>query len=280
MKIYIKDKNENMERHPALSSEIAENICRVIADTDTGLTGTEIGRILAESLIEDTDPTLTKWKRLYNAFAHYQNKHRCSNNILTFLSKAMQPVRYIDNPELFKHRLLELNKRLCFAGLELSENARYRKIPKSSTITNPFDNSTNASNCEYDIAISFAGEDRKVAEEIAEKLKARGTKVFYDKYEKATLWGKDLYEHLNDVYKNKATFCLMVISNSYRDKQWTNHERKAAQARAFSQNKEYILPLKLDDTEIPGLNETIGYVDFRNSNSDEIVNLLKEKLKE
>ena len=72
----------------------------------------------------------------------------------------------------------------------------------------------------------------------------------------------------------------MVISHSYRDKQWTNHERKAAQARAFSQNKEYILPLKLDDTEIPGLNETIGYVDFRTSDSDEVVMLLKNKLKE
>ena len=94
------------------------------------------------------------------------------------------------------------------------------------------------------------------------------------------LWGKNLYVHLNDVYKNKAKFCLMVISNSYKDKQWTNHERMAAQARAFSQNKEYILPLKLDDTEIPGLNETIGYVDYRQSNSEEVVNLLKDKLKE
>jgi len=269
-----------MEKQPSISSEVIENICRVIANTETGLTGTEIGRILAESLIQDTDPTLTKWKRLYNAFGHYQNKHHCSNNILTFLSKAMQPVRYIDSPELFKHRLLELNKRLCFEGLELSENARYRKIQKSSTITNPFDNSTSAPHREYDIAISFAGEDREVAEEIAEKLKVSGTRVFYDNYEKATLWGKDLYEHLNEVYKNKATYCLMVISENYKDKQWTNHERKAAQARAFSQNKEYILPLKLDDTEIPGLNETIGYVDFRKSSSEEVVNLLKDKLKE
>jgi len=72
----------------------------------------------------------------------------------------------------------------------------------------------------------------------------------------------------------------MIISVNYRDKQWTNHERKAAQARAFSQNKEYILPLKLDDTEIPGLNETIGYVDYRQSNTEEIVDLLEHKLKE
>jgi len=269
-----------MERQPPIPSEVIENICRVIANTDTGLTGTEIGRLLAESLITDTDPTLTKWKRLFNAFAHFQNKNHCSNNIMTFLSKAMQPVRYLDNPELFKHRLLELNKRLCFVGLELSENAKYRKIPKSSTITNAFPTTTDDSNNEYDIAISFAGEDRAVAESIAGKLLKDRIKVFYDSYEKATLWGKDLYEHLNDVYKNKARYCLMIISHKYRDKQWTNHERKAAQARAFSQNKEYILPLKLDDTEIPGLNETIGYIDFRTSDSDEVVMLLKSKLKE
>lgn len=269
-----------MQRETQIPSEVMENICRVIANTDTGLTGTEIGRLLAESLIEDTDPTLTKWKRLFNAFAYNQNKHKCSNNVLTFLTKAMQPVRYVDNPELFKHRLLELNKRLCFIGLELSENAKYRKITKSSTITNPFISSDKNSSNEYDIAISFAGEDRSIAQSIAEKLVKDGIRVFYDSYEKATLWGKDLYEHLNDVYKNKAKFCLMVISHNYREKQWTNHERKAAQARAFSQNKEYILPLKLDDTEIPGLNETIGYVDYRSSSSDEVVLLLKNKLKE
>jgi hypothetical protein len=269
-----------MEKQPTISSEVLENICRVIANTETGLTGTEIGRLLSDSLMQDTDPTLTKWKRLFNAFAHHQNKHQCSNNILTFLSKAIQPVRYVDNPELFQHRLLELNKRLCFVGLELSENAKYRKIQKTSTITNPTVNSDKQASNEYDIAISFAGEDREIAESIAGKLKGAGTKVFYDSYEKATLWGKDLYVHLNDVYKNKAKFCLMIISNSYKDKQWTNHERKAAQARAFSQNKEYILPLKLDDTEIPGLNETIGYIDYRQSSSEEVVNLLKAKLKE
>jgi len=167
-----------------------------------------------------------------------------------------------------------------FVGLELSENAKYRKIPKSSTITNLIVQTEKQSSNEYDIAISFAGEDRTIAQSIAEKLKKNGVRVFYDSYEKATLWGKDLYQHLNDVYKNKAKFCLMVISNNYRDKQWTNHERKAAQARAFSQNKEYILPLKLDDTEIPGLNETIGYVDFRTSSSDEVVMLLQNKLNE
>jgi hypothetical protein len=54
---------------------------------------------------------------------------------------------------------------------------------------------------EYEVAISFAGEQRYAAEAIAKLLKAAGVTVFYDKDEKADLWGKDLYVHLSDVYR-------------------------------------------------------------------------------
>jgi len=44
---------------------------------------------------------------------------------------------------------------------------------------------------EYDVAISFAGEERRFAETLAELLKAQGLSVFYDKHHKVRLWGKD-----------------------------------------------------------------------------------------
>jgi len=130
----------------------------------------------------------------------------------------------------------------------------------------------------YDLAISFAGEDREIAEDIANELKSSGYEIFYDKYEQANLWGKNLYDHLSDVYSKKARFCLMIISDSYAKKHWTNHERKAAQAKAFKQNEEYILPLRLDETEIPGLHETVGYINYKTTGLKETINLLKEKL--
>ncbi|MFE3898545.1 MULTISPECIES: toll/interleukin-1 receptor domain-containing protein [unclassified Priestia] len=130
----------------------------------------------------------------------------------------------------------------------------------------------------YDIAISFAGEDRKIAEEIANKLNELGIRVFYDNFEKAILWGKDLYTHLSDVYGEKAKYCLMIVSKSYAKKHWTNLERKAAQAKAFREEHEYILPLRLDDTEIPGLLSTTGYIDIRDTNIDEIIDLITQKI--
>jgi hypothetical protein len=130
----------------------------------------------------------------------------------------------------------------------------------------------------YDIAISFAGEDREIAKKISDLLKQKNYKVFYDEYEKSNLWGKDLYSYLSEVYSSKAKFCLMIISKNYANKTWTNHERKAAQAKAFNENSEYILPLRLDDTSIPGLLGTIGYIDYNNSSIEEIVDLLIKKL--
>jgi hypothetical protein len=52
---------------PPFSPQHLEAICRVLADTDTGLTGSEIGYLLQDSRIVDTDPSNTKWKRLFNS---------------------------------------------------------------------------------------------------------------------------------------------------------------------------------------------------------------------
>src|SRR2546429_9687107 len=112
---------------------------------------------------------------------------------------------------------------------------------------------------DYDIALSFAGEDRQRVEELAALLVEDGVRVFYDLYEQAVLWGKDLYQHLQSVYRDRAQYCLVFVSSHYARKLWAKHELRQAQARAFREHHEYILPVRLDDTEIPGLNATVGY---------------------
>jgi len=132
----------------------------------------------------------------------------------------------------------------------------------------------------YDVAISFAGEDRPVAKQLAASLVLTGLNVFYDEYEQADLWGKDLYTHLSKVYKDESKYCLMLISEHYAKKQWTNHERKAAQARAFAESSEYILPLRLDDSEIEGVLGTTGYLDIRQFPVEKIVESLAIKVRD
>lgn len=130
----------------------------------------------------------------------------------------------------------------------------------------------------YHVALSFAGEDRSYVEQVANNLRRSGVEVFYDKYEQVDLWGKDLYEHLSDVYKNKALYTVMFVSEHYAQKLWARHERRAAQTRAFSESSEYILPVRFDDTEVPGLNDTVGYLDLRTIEPIELSAAIEEKL--
>lgn len=131
---------------------------------------------------------------------------------------------------------------------------------------------------EYDVALSFAGEDRSYVELVADQLIARGVTIFYDKYEQADLWGKDLYVHLTDVYRSKAKYTLMFISKHYKEKVWTNHERRAAQSRAIEESREYILPARFDDTEIPGILPTTGHIDLRQYSPVQVAVLILQKL--
>ena len=85
----------------------------------------------------------------------------------------------------------------------------------------------------YDVCLSFAGEQRPYVSEAADALRSFGIRVFYDDYEKAALWGKDLYEHLDWVYRKVARYCLVFISSDYAAKVWTTHERRSAQGERW-----------------------------------------------
>ena len=130
----------------------------------------------------------------------------------------------------------------------------------------------------YDFALSFAKEDRHCAEKLADLLKAGGHSVFYDKYEQAQLLGKDLYQHLSSVYKDQARYCVIFLSKHYARKLWTKHELQSAQARAFQESQEYILPIRLDDTEIAGILPTVGHIDLREMDIERAYHVLLAKL--
>lgn len=133
-------------------------------------------------------------------------------------------------------------------------------------------------NYDFDVALSFAGEDRDKAESLAIALNERAIKVFYDGFQKAELWGQDLYSYLFDLYRLRARYCVMFISRQYSEKLWTNHERKAAQERAFKENQAYILPIRVDNTEIPGVFSTVGYINWDKESVERIADMIIDKL--
>ena len=130
----------------------------------------------------------------------------------------------------------------------------------------------------YDVVLSFAGTDREHAENLAEILRDQEFSVFYDDFFKEELWGKNLPDLFSDIYENRARFCVIFVSQAYKDGFWTNHERKSAIARSIqANNEEYILPIRVEDVKLDGIHSTIGYVELEKG-IDEIAKLLIKKL--
>jgi len=133
---------------------------------------------------------------------------------------------------------------------------------------------------DYDIVISYASEDMESVKQVANGLQELGFKVFFDQFTdiKVDLWGTNLYDYLADVYSKRGRYCMIFISEHYAAKAWTTHERQHAQARALREKEGYILPVKIDDTELTGLPSTIAYFDLRKESAQDLVSMAAKKL--
>lgn len=123
-----------MAHIPCFDVTLLEAVCKVLADTSNGLKGEEIGHILTDMGVADPDPTLTKWKRLFNALALAQHSHQSGNHLIMCVNRAMKPARYISMPELFEWRRDGLNVALAFAGYAVREDGQVVHTTRETTL--------------------------------------------------------------------------------------------------------------------------------------------------
>jgi uncharacterized protein (TIGR02391 family) len=123
-----------MAHLPCFESAHLEAACRVLADTAHGLTGSDIQYILRELGIADPTPSMTKWKRLFNALAMAQNEHQVGNHLVQFINKAMSPARYTSKPEQFSWLQDGLNVALAFAGYGVNDKGQVIRTTAEATV--------------------------------------------------------------------------------------------------------------------------------------------------
>lgn len=129
----------------------------------------------------------------------------------------------------------------------------------------------------YDVAISFAGEDRDTARDIASELKKLDLSVFFDEDE--NLLGEDLSTYLADVYSRNSESVLLLISSSYVQKAWTRYERRHAFATALNKTDgPYVLPIRLDESVVEELPETVAYLSIPPDTPETVAQAVANKL--
>jgi uncharacterized protein (TIGR02391 family) len=126
---------DNQMKIASFNEANLEQICNVLGDTSTGLTGSEIGRYLRECGIADPMPGVTKRIRLYEALVGRQRKDDCANNICTFIQRVMNPVLHVQAPDYFESKRAELNRVLAFEGLRLNDQCKLEKCKQARTIS-------------------------------------------------------------------------------------------------------------------------------------------------
>src|SRR5688500_1930199 len=94
---------------PLLSPGQLTQLCKLLGDTDNGLSGDMIGRVLKDAQIRDVIPAATKWKRLHAAICASSNVDANTTRAFNFIRHALDPARYIGNHSQFEERRIGIN---------------------------------------------------------------------------------------------------------------------------------------------------------------------------
>lgn len=198
---------------------------------------------------------------VHGFFDRHSEKFAVGLENLLNIHSLLRPFDFNFLPNIVKHRI---------PTSQVSELSQLRSSKAKSQGVRSY---------QYDVAVSFAGVERNLAERLSSIVHDAGYKVFYDNFYPEQLWGKDLAVFFNDIYQKQARYCVLFVSRAYVDGEWTNHERKSALSRMIKEKgNEYILPIMIDDVELPGLPSTIGYLKLIEYPIERIAEILIEKL--
>lgn len=134
----------------------------------------------------------------------------------------------------------------------------------------------------YDYALSFAGNERDIAEYIFRKLSESEISVFYDNNEQARILSQDVEEYLAPIYRSESRFIVPILSQSYPSRVWCKFEAENFKQR-FGEKS--VIPLWVSNCP-PGMfdlsNGTGGFTYDPDKNMeaqlDEFTELLIEKI--
>jgi hypothetical protein len=112
---------------------------------------------------------------------------------------------------------------------------------------------------EFEIAISFAGENRKLAKYIAEQFELIDVTVFYDELYESNYLGKAWSKEFERIFLTDSNFVLCLLDSHHKDKIWPTFERDCFKKRVPD---EEVIPVYLDDTIFVGIPDDIVGVKF------------------
>jgi len=133
----------------------------------------------------------------------------------------------------------------------------------------------------FKVALSFPGERRSIVEPVAlglrESLGSAG--VFYDKFYEAHLAKPNLDVTLQRIYHDQTDLNVVFVCKEYDEKEWCGLEWRAIRDLIKKGKDSKIMFFRFDDVDLPGLLSIDGYINLRDRSTEEIVQLICERVK-
>ena len=134
---------------------------------------------------------------------------------------------------------------------------------------------------EYDVFISHANRDKEeLVEDLYKSLDKLGIQIFYDK--ESIEWGDNWKDKILNGVK-KAEFAIIVISENFFGREWTERELKELLSRQNRNGQKLILPILKNITleqlqqEYPSVAD-IQAIDSKNYSTDEMALMFAKQL--
>jgi hypothetical protein len=147
------------------------------------------------------------------------------------------------SPQLASRPIITLNREVSLFSPE--RNLVY--LEKKATAERRFD---------FDAFISYASEDRDLAQEIVEILRTQGLEVWFDQAELRV--GMSLSESLNRGLTG-SRYAIVILSSAYIRKHWTQYELRGLIQREVAEGQ-IILPIwrNIEQTQINAYSPTLA----------------------
>lgn len=107
---------------------------------------------------------------------------------------------------------------------------------------------------EYDLAVSFAGENRDLVEAFVSQMIEFDANVFYDRHFEANFLGKAWAAEFKRIFVEDSRLVVCFLDHHHAEKIWPTFERECFAPRV---EDEAVVPVVLDDTVFPGLPKDI-----------------------
>jgi hypothetical protein len=135
----------------------------------------------------------------------------------------------------------------------------------------------------FAVAFSFPGEDRayvyQVVRALREASELNRSQIFYDKFYEGELSRPNVDVYFLDIYGNQSELVVVFLSANYESKEWCGGlEWRAIRDLIKRKEGHAVMPVRLDDTPIPGLLSIDGYVSAKKREPDQIADLILDRL--